>query len=168
MRYGSFALLLAVSGLLALGAVSAFAKGPPVINDISHAVNKTEMFTDLDPCTGDSADFTVTFSGVDHFLLFADGRVHFNFSIHGSLVIDRLNTPEPVDATGRFLERGTANGLLDPDTQQPIGKARLSSTLNAAGINTTDDSTFRFHNNAHTVTDQFGRPKVEFSKAHCK
>ena len=168
MRYRLLVLLLAMSGLLALGAVSTSAKGPPVINDITHAVNKTEMFTDVDPCTGDPADFTVTFSGVDHFMLFADGTVHFAFSIRGTLVIDRLNTPAAVDATGRFLERGTGNGLLDPDTKELIGKAQLSSTLNATGVNTADGSTFRFHNNAHIVTDQLGVPKVEFSKARCK
>jgi hypothetical protein len=168
MRYRPLVLLLTMSGLLAFGAVSASAKGPPVINDISHAVNKTEMFTDVDPCTGDPADFTVTFSGVDHFMLFSDGTVHFAFSIRGTLVIDRLNTAAPVDATGRFLERGTGNGLLDPDTQQPIGKAQLSSTLNAVGINTADGSTFRLHSDAHVVTDQLGRSKVAFSKARCK
>lgn len=167
MRYRLLVLLLVMSGLLALGAGSTSAKGPPVINDISHAVNKTEMFTDVDPCTGDPADFTVTFSGVDHFMLFADGTVHFAFSIRGTLVIDRLNTPAAVDATGRFLERGTGNGLLDPDTKELIGKAQLSSTLNATGVNTADGSTFRFHNNAHIVTDQLGVPKVEFSKARC-
>jgi hypothetical protein len=157
------------AGIVALAAPAAFAGGPPVVNQTDHAVNATQTFIDVDPCTGVPAQITLTFSGVMHVTLFADGTGHFTETSHGTFAFDRLNAagnPDGVDATGTFTDWDGGNGLFD-DQGNPIGKAEFAFTLNGRGTNLADGSTFRFHNNGHLVADPTGAVKLSFFKSHC-
>jgi hypothetical protein len=156
--------LLVVVGLLAFG-TSAFAKGPPVVNQTDHVVNETSTQLDVHPCTGVPVELTLVETGVIHFSAFADGTVHFTGTLRGTFSADALPTDGVADATGTFTTWFGGNGLL-LEEGGAIGKAQSAFTLNGRGVNA-DGSTFRFHQNGNTVFDENGVPKLDFSKASC-
>jgi hypothetical protein len=156
--------LLVVVGLLAFG-TSAFAKGPPVVNQTDHLVNETSTQIDVHPCTGVPVELTLVETGVIHFLAFADGTVHFTGTLRGTFSADALPTDGVPDATGTFTTWFGGNGLL-LEEGGAIGKGEVAFTLNGRGMNA-DGSTFRFHQNGHTVFDESGVPKLDFFKSRC-
>lgn len=91
---------LAVVGVLALGASSVLAGGPPVVNTTDHFVeagtSDGEHF-----CTGQPAQVSVVETGVIHFAAFADGTVHFTGTLHGVVSADLLPADGIPDATSR-------------------------------------------------------------------
>jgi hypothetical protein len=103
--------LLAVVGLLALG-TSAFATGPPVVNQTDHIVNETSTDVDVHPCTGAPVELTLVESGVIHFSAFADGTVHFTGTLRGTFSADALPADGVADATGTITTWFGGNGLL--------------------------------------------------------
>ena len=157
--------ILVLVGLLALG-TSAFAKGPPVVNQTDHPVNETSTQLDVHPCTGVPVELTLVETGVIHFAAFADGTVHFTGTLRGTFSADVLPTDAVADATGRFTTWFGGNGLL-LEEGGAIGKAQSAFTLNGRGVNA-DGSTFRFHQNGNTVFDENGVPKLDFFKARCR
>ena len=157
--------LLVVVGLLAFG-TSAFAKGPPVVNQTDHIVNETSTQDDVHPCTGVPVELTLVETGVIHFSAFADGTVHFTGTLRGTFSADALPADGVPDATGTFTTWFGGNGVL-LEEGGAIGKAQNAFTLNGRGVNA-DGSTFRFHQNGNTVFDENGVPKLEFFKARCR
>ncbi len=165
-RSGFSATALAIVGVLALGASSVLAGGPPVVNQIDHVVNATDTFIDVHPCTGAPVELTVVYSGVMHFSAFADGTVHFTGTLRGTFSADLLPPDGVPDATGTFTTWFGGNGLLLM-AGGAVGNGEVGSTLNGKGTNA-DGSTFKFHASGHTVFDAAGVPKLEFFKAHCR
>lgn len=159
------AALPAIAALLLLSAATAFGQGPPLVNQTDHIVNETSTELDAHPCTGQLAELTIVQSGVIHFSAFADGTVHFTGTLRGTFSADALPTDGTPDATGRFVVWFGGNGML-LEEGGAVGKGTGSFTLNGKGTNA-DGSTFSFHENAHTVVDADGVPKLEFFKAHC-
>ena len=157
--------LVVVVGLLAF-ATSAFAKGPPVVNQIDHEVNETSTNLDVHPCTGVPVQLTLVETGVIHFSFFADGTVHITGTLRGTFSADVLPADGVPDATGTFTTWFGGNGLL-LEEGGATGKAQTAFTLNGRGVNA-DGSTFRFHQNGNTVFDLNGVPKLDFSKASCR
>jgi hypothetical protein len=157
--------LLVVVGLLAFG-TSAFAKGPPVVNQTDHFVNDTSTQIDVHPCTGVPVELTLVETGVIHFSAFADGTVHFTGTLRGTFSADALPTDGFPDATGTFTTWFGGNGLL-LEEGGATGKGQAAFTLNGRGVNA-DGSTFTFHQNGNTVFDENGVPKLDFSKARCR
>ena len=157
--------LLVVVGLLAFG-TSAFAKGPPVVNQIDHEVNETSTQLDVHPCTGEPVELTLVETGVIHFSFFADGTVHITGTLRGTFSADLLPTDGVPDATGSFTTWFGGNGLL-LEEGGATGKGQAAFTLNGRGTNA-DGSTFRFHQNGNTVFDENGVPKLDFAKASCR
>jgi hypothetical protein len=158
--------LLAFVGVLALPMASAFAQGPPVVNQTNHLVNETEIQVGVFPCAGQPAELTLVESGVIHTILFADGTVHFTGTLHGTVSADALPTDGVPDFTGAFVEHFGGNGML-LEEGGAIGKGEGSFTLNGSGTNA-DGSAFKFHQNSNTVFDSAGVPKLDFSKTNCR
>lgn len=158
--------LLALAGLLLLSAASALAKGPPIVNQTDHFVNQTETQLDVHPCTGEPVELTLVESGVIHFSAFANGTVHITGTLRGTFSADALPADGIPDATGTFTTWFGGNGML-LEEGGAVGKGEVSFTLNGRGTNA-DGSTFRFHQNGHTVFDSAGLPKLDFSKARCR
>jgi hypothetical protein len=157
--------LMVVVGLLAFG-TSAFAKGPPVVNQTDHVVNETSTQIDVHPCTGVPVELTLVETGVIHFAAFADGTVHFTGTLRGTFSADALPADGVPDATGTFTTWFGGNGLL-LEEGGAIGKAQSAFTLNGRGTNA-DGSTFSFHQNGNTVFDENGVPKLDFAKSSCR
>ena len=157
--------LLVVLGLLAFG-TSAFAKGPPVVNQIDREVNETSTNLDAHPCTGVPVELTLVETGLIHFSFFAGGTVHITGTLRGTFSADALPTDGVPDATGTFTTWCGGNGLL-LEEGGATGKAQSAFTLNGRGVNA-DGSTFRFHQNGNTVFDENGVPKLDFAKASCR
>jgi hypothetical protein len=159
------AVLLVVVGLLSFG-TSAFAKGPPVVNQTDHFVDETSTQIDVHPCTGEPVELTLVETGVIHFSAFADGTVHFTGTLRGTFSADALPADGVPDATGTFTTWFGGNGLL-LEEGGAIGKAQSAFTLNGRGVNA-DGSTFRFHQNGNTVFDENGVPRLDFFKSRCR
>jgi hypothetical protein len=157
---------LAFVGVLALPMASAFAQGPPVLNQTDHLVNESEIQVGVFPCTGQLAELTLVESGVIHITLFADNTVHFTGTLHGTLSADVLPTDGIPDVTGAFVERFGGNGML-LEEGGAIGKGEGSFILNGS-VTTADGSTFKVHQNGNTVFDSAGVPKLDFSKTNCR
>jgi hypothetical protein len=157
--------LMVVVGLLAFG-TSAFAKGPPVVNQTDHVVNETSTQLDVHPCTGEPVKLTLVETGVIHFAAFADGTVHFTGTLRGTFSADVLPADGVPDATGTFTTWFGGNGLL-LEEGGAIGKGQSAFTLNGRGTNA-DGSTFSFHQNGNTVFDEDGVPKLDFAKSSCR
>src|SRR5712691_2658153 len=159
--------LLAAAGLIAFGSTAAFAKGHPVVNLTMHFSDVTQTFKDVNPCTGDPAKITITFSGVAHATIQPDGPGHFTETDRGTFAFDTLvngHGDGDVDATGTFVNWDGGNGLFDRHGN-PIGKGELGFTLNGSGTDLDTGATFHFHNNAHALFDQFWNPKLDFFDA---
>lgn len=157
--------LLVVVGLLAFGS-SAFAKGPPVVNQIDREVNETSTNLDVHPCTGVPVELTLVETGLIKFSFFADGTVHITGTLRGTFSADVLPADGVPDATGTFTTWFGGNGLL-LEEGGATGKAQAAFTLNGRGVNA-DGSTFRFHQNGNTVFDANGVPKLDFAKSSCR
>jgi hypothetical protein len=130
-----------------------------------HFINEASTEIDVHPCTGQAAELTIVQSGVIHFAAFADGTVHFTGTLRGTFSADALPTDGIADATGSFVVWFGGNGLL-LEEGGAVGKGVGSFTLNGKGTNA-DGSRFNFHQNAHTVFDTDGVPKLDFFKARC-
>jgi hypothetical protein len=140
--------LPAIAALLLLSAATAFAQGPPLVNQVDRLVNETSTSLDHHPCTGQPAMVTVVESGVIHFSAFADGTVHFTGTLRGTISADALPTDGTPDATARFVVWFGGSGML-LEEGGAVGKGVGSFTLNGQGTNA-DGSTFSFHENGHT------------------
>jgi hypothetical protein len=153
---------LAAAALLLLTPASAFAQGPPVVNDTVHVIDETSTGVDVHACTGQAAELTFTESGVIHFMAFADGTVHFTGTLRGTFSADALPTDGIPDATGTTVVWFGGNGALLEDGTA-FGKAQTAFTLNVQGTNA-DGTRFGFHQNGNVVFDPSGTPKLEFFK----
>ena len=156
---------LAVVGVLALGASSVLAGGPPVVNTTDHFVD-AGTFDGVHFCTGQPAQVSAVETGVIHFVAFADGTVHFTGTLHGVFSADLLPADGTPDATGRYTFWFGGNGLL-LEAGGAVGKAETTFTLNGKLTNA-DGSAATFHQTGHAVFDADGIPKLEFFKAHCQ
>jgi len=157
--------------LLALtAATGALAGGPPVVHEKTAVVNDLEITTDVHPCTGQPAQWTIINNGTIHFTAFADGTVHFTGLLHLTLVIDLLDpvtglpdgTP---DATATATDAFGGNGALNEDGSA-FGKGEDSFALNGRGTNA-NGSRFNFHLSGHHVFDSAGNLKLDLFRAHC-
>ena len=155
--------------LLALtGATGASAGGRPVVKETTAVVNELEITTDVHPCSGQPAQWTIINNGTIHFTAFADGTVHFTGTIRSTVSIDVLPTDGTPDATGRTVVWFGSNGKIDPDTGEAFGKGESTFTF-SAHVTFTDGTMISFHEVAHILFDANGVVKVEFDKfkAHC-
>jgi hypothetical protein len=150
-----------------LVAAPAAAQGPPVERSTERLVNEPSTFTDVHPCTGQTAEFTTLDTGVIHFTAFADGTVHFTGTLRSAFTIDLVPTDGIADATGKSTTWFGGNGLLNEDGTAS-GKAQTAFTFNGRFTNA-DGSTFSFHQSGNTVFDPNGAPKVDVfhERAHC-
>jgi len=157
--------------LLALtAATGALAGGPPVVHEKTAVVNDLEITTDVHPCTGQPAQWTIINNGTIHFTAFADGAVHFTGLLHLTLVIDLLDpvtglpdgTP---DATGTATDAFGGNGSLNEDGSA-FANGEDSFALNGRGTNA-NGSRFNFHLSGHHVFDSAGNLKLDLFRAHC-
>jgi hypothetical protein len=164
-RSGFSAAAIAIAGVLALGATSALAGGPPVVNTTDHLDNMPSVFVDVHPCTGQLAQVSSLETGVIHFLAFADGTVRITGTLHGVFTADLLPLDGTPDATGTYTVSFGNNGAVT-ETGEAFGKAVTTFTLNGQ-ITNADGSSNSFHVVAHALFDEDGSPKLEFSKAHC-
>jgi len=157
--------------LLALtAATGALAGGPPVVHEKTAVVNDLEITTDVHPCTGQPAQWTIINNGTIHFTAFADGTVHFTGLLHLTLVIDLLDPvtglPDGIpDATGTATDAFGGNGALNEDGSA-FGKGEDSFALNGRGTNA-DGSRFNFHLSGHHLFDSAGNLKLDLFRAHC-
>jgi hypothetical protein len=165
-RSGFSATALAIVGVLALGASSVLAGGPPVVNTTDHLVDVPTTFVDVHPCTGQPAQVSSVETGVIHFVAFADGTVHVTGTLHGVFTADLLPVDGTPDVTGRYTVWFGSNGAIT-ETGTAFGKAETTFTLNGKLTNA-DGSSASFHVTAHAVFDADGTPKLEFFKAHCR
>lgn len=165
-RSGYSATALAIVGVLALGATSALAGGPPVVNTTDHLVDVPTVFDDVHPCTGQPARVSSVETGVIHFLAFADGTIHTTGTLHGVFSADLLPVDGTPDATGSYTVWFGSNGAFT-ETGTVFGKAETTFTLNGQLTNA-DGSSARFHVMTHAVFDADGGTKLEFAKAHCQ
>lgn len=159
------AALLMIAALLLLSAATAFAEGPPLVNQTDRLVDETSISLDQHPCTGQLAMVTTVESGVIHFSAFADGTVHFTGTLRGTISADAVPADGVPDATARFVVWFGGNGML-LEEGGAVGKGTGTFTLNGRGTNA-DGSTFSFHQTGHTVFDADGVPKLDFFKARC-
>jgi len=162
-RMPHFAAVFAVGGLVLLGAPAAHAAGPPVEHWTMYVVDEVSVGIDVHPCTGQLAQLTLVESGIIHFAGYADGTVHFTGTLRDTFSADALPADGTPDATGSVTVRFGGNGLLNEDGTAS-GKAQAAFNLNGRGTNA-DGSTFGFHENAKTVFDADGTPKLELFKA---
>jgi len=133
-------------------ATGACAGGPPVVKETNAVVNELETATDVHPCTGQPAQWTIFNNGTIRFTAFADGTIHFTGLLHLTLVIDLLDpvtglpdgTP---DATGTATDAFEGNGALNEDGTA-FGKGEQSFALNGRGTNT-DGARVNFHLSGH-------------------
>jgi hypothetical protein len=163
--------VLVAAAMTALFAGTAFASGPPIVKEVSHPVDEAETFVSVDPCTGTPAEISLLQSGVVHFMFFANGRAQMTETLRGTFsfrAVDSLGNPVGDSyATGRFVSEDSVNGVFDPATFEPIGRAVITDTLNGRGTRT-DGTTFHFHNNEHILfVGTPPSPSLEFFKAHC-
>jgi len=156
---------LAIVGVLALGASTVLAGGPPVVNTTDHFV-EAGTFDGVHFCTGQPAQVSAVETGVIHFVAFADGTVHFTGTLHGVFSADLHPADGTPDATGRYAFWFGGNGLL-LEAGGAVGKAETTFTLNGKLTNA-DGSAATFHQTGHAVFDADGTPKLEFFKAHCQ
>jgi hypothetical protein len=161
-----FALILAVAGMIVLPISTASANGPPIVNDTSHPVNEAEIQVGVFPCTQQLAELALVESGVIHITVFSDDTVHFTGTLHGTVSADVIPTDGIIDFTGSFVEEFQGNGMV-LEEGGAIGKAEASFILNGS-VTASDGSTFKIHQNEHTVFDSAGVPKLDFSKVGCR
>jgi hypothetical protein len=166
MRRSRFsATALAIAGVLALGASSALAGGPPLINVTDHAVDLPTTFVDVHPCTGEPIEVSSVESGVMHFLLRADGTISATGTVRGDFSGDLLPVDGTPDATGHYTVVFVSNGAID-ETGSTFGNADTAFILNGV-IENPDGSTTSFHVMSVAVFDADGNPKITFDRAHC-
>jgi len=112
---------------------------------------------DVNPCTGDPAEITITFNSVFHITIFADDTVHVTETTTGRVLIDTLDPSKP-DFSGRFTMWDGFNG------NNNNAASTFTFTVNAKG---TDGSHLRFHETAHFTANANGDVTVEFDRPTC-
>jgi opacity protein-like surface antigen len=148
-------LLLATITMLAFTASAA--AGPPVVNVTDVVKNGTDTFVDVNPCTGDLAEITITFNAVFHITIFANGTVHVTETTTGRFLLDTLDPSKP-DFSGHFTQWDGFNG----NNRNAAGT--FTFTVNGTG---TDGSHLRFHETAHFTVNANGVMTVEFDRPTC-
>jgi hypothetical protein len=146
---------LATVGLLAFASTAVGA--PPVVNETDHEKQATDTFLDVNPCTGDAAQITITYNSVFHITQFANGTEHVTGTMTGTALIDTVDPALP-DFSGHFTQWFGGNG----NTKSANGT--FTFTVNAKG---TDGSRLRFHETAHFSVNANGDLTVEFDKITC-
>ena len=164
-RSGFSATALAIAGVLAVGASSTLAGGPPLVNTTDHLDNVPTTFVDVHPCTGEPIQVSSVESGVLHFLLRADGTISATGTLRGVFSGDLLPVDGTPDATGSYTVVFASNGAID-ETGTAFGKAVTTFVLNGVFTNP-DGSSTSFHVMAHAVFDADGNPRIGFDNAHC-
>lgn len=157
MQRPSVAIIAACA--LLVTATGAIAGGPPLVNQSDHPVNAPFTSVGFNCATGLPTLITGVFSGVLHTLVRADGSVHFNGAIRGSISEDDLPPDGNPDATLTF-------GLILHDLVFSSGMEVHHVTLNGAGT-ATDGTKVRIHEVVQVVLDQNGDPKVDFVRLTC-
>ena len=152
-------LAIIVACVLSLTATGAVAGGPPPVNQTDHPINAPFTSIGFNCATGLPTLITGVFSGVLHTLVRADGSVHFNGAIRGSISEDDLPPDGNPDAALTF-------GLILGDLVFSTGMEVHHVTLNGAGT-ATDGTQVRIHEVVQVVLDQNGDPKVDFVKLTC-
>ena len=160
---------LAVMAVGLFAATAASAGGPPIVNETDHFANEPDVFTDVNPCDpSQEVEVTSSDTGVIHFVLFADGTVHFTGTVRSTVSIDLLPTEGTPDATGRTVTWFGTNGKIDPDTGEAFGRGESTFTF-SVHVTFTDGTRDSIHEVGHVLFDANGVVKVEFDKvkAHC-
>jgi hypothetical protein len=157
---------LVVVGLLAFRA-SAFAMGPPVVNQTDHhLVNETSTQLDVHPCTGVPVELTLVETGVIHFSAFADGTVHFTGTLRGTFSADALPTDgrrrrdRHVHDLVRRQWAAAGGGRRDRQGPECLHAQRPRRERRWLDVQVPPERQHRLRRN--------GVPKLEFFKARCR
>ncbi len=142
---------------LAVLAFPATADAAVVVNETDVVIGGTETFTDVNPCTGDRAEITITFNGVFHITELDDGTLHVTFTQAGDFLLDTIKASEP-DYTGHFSIWGGFNG----------NKKNASETFTFEVVGTgTDGSRLQLNGTAQFKVNAKGEVVVDFDKFRC-
>ena len=154
------ALRFLVIGSMVLAAVAApFASAAPSgEQETIHLVNEPNVFTDVDPCTGEPARISALETGVIHTTAFPD-HFHITGTLRATFTVDLL----PTD--GRADGAGTYTVWFGDNVPKKLNGAS-TFTLNGK-ITYPDGTRGSFHNVGHTTYAEGDVPKHEFFKTHC-
>lgn len=142
---------------LAVLALPVGARAAVVLNETDVVIGGTETFRDVNPCTGDRAEITITFNAVFHITELDDGTLHATFTQTGDFLLDTLKESEP-DFSGHFTIWGGFNGNKK--------NASETFTFTIAGKGT-DGSSLHFHVTAQFKVNAQGEVVVAFEKVRC-
>ena len=162
VRFSASALMIA--GVLVLGAPSALAG--TLINTTEQFRDVSNLFIDVQPCTGEPIEVSTVESGVTHFVLRADGTITGSQTIRATFSADILPTDGVPDATGHYTVVFTSIGAI-PETGDPWGNAVTTFILNGV-LEYPDGSTATFHVESIATFDSGGNPRLAFDKALCQ
>lgn len=144
-RLGSLICLFTVAAL-AGGVLAATPASARATTETIHVANVTESHPDVNPCSGATGTFTMTYSGVFHSTVLPNGTSWFTGTLHGtaSFVPDR---PAQPSYTGKFTAWfGDENNLRN-------GVELSTFHVNLLG---SDGSVLRFHDTFHMGTSASG------------
>ena len=141
MSRRALAVLLGVA-LLLLQAAAVLAVGPAETHT-ERFKGVTETFTDVNPCTGDPADVTITYQGVFHMTQLASGELHITGTLTGTFALVPHDSSLPT-YTGRFAQWFGENH----------NRNQAAATFTFSGRGTgSDGSTLKFHAVSHITAD---------------
>ena len=151
----TLAFLLLVS-LLLFSASSALANGAETFTQTFH--NVTETLPDINECTGDPGNVTITYNGVIHTTATPNGGFHLTGTFTGDFVFVPLDPALP-----------TASGKVTQWFGDNFNQKNETHTLTFTVHGTTADGTdFQWHITAHISTNANGEVTVDFFKINCK
>ena len=151
---------LFVVSLLLLAAPSAFAEGAGVVSFTQTFKNVTEVFHDVNPCSGAPATITATYNGVFHVTVLTSGQGAGTFWATGTQTGSFTLVPDdPAQPTysGHFTVWFGDNDNLQNGTET------ATFTIHGTG---SDGSTLRFHETEHMSVSASG-VTLAFDKLAC-
>jgi hypothetical protein len=153
-RGSALAVAIAASLLLLLTPTALADAGAVSVTETFH--DATTSFPAVNPCNGETGTLELTYNGVAHATLLANGTGHFTFTATGSF------TFTPDDPTGvTYIGHVT---MWDGENDN-LQNSAATATLSAHGTGS-DGSTLRIHDVAHLSVSATGIV-ITFDKLTC-
>ena len=141
MRARRLAVLIAAAMLAAFGASGVSAGAAQVETTVVQRA--TDSFTDVNPCTGDPATITLTYSIVVHMTTLPSGEIHFSSTLAGDVLLEPLDPSLPT-YTGHLVDFSNQIYNANEDVATFTQRARVTGS---------DGSVIRFGVIAHVTAD---------------